>query len=468
MDRLDALRFGYPGAVVAYRLLSWVAAALVCAACSFDKGGFGDGDDAAIVPTPDANRRGPDATAGAPDADPNAPDADPNAPDAAPGTPDAAPGTPDAAPIPDATPLADAPCAGSSIPFDPSNFNRCDLLASVASWDVPAGETWVVNTDTGRLFEPGGPVGGATTDSVLFDQATGPQIRIFSAGGVNVQAGGILAFTGTRPAALVSYTDITVDGIIWAGAEAETHGAGGGNDIACGAGRGIDGVAQTTSIPRTGGSGGSGGGYGQSAGKGAKVEDSGGSTTVEGAENGTTTIIPLRGGCRGGKGGLATGGLGGGGGGALQLVAAGTIGVNGAIAAPGGGGRGVAGAASGGGGGGSGGALLFEATIIDIAGVVSANGGAGAEGSRGGTAPAAGQDGHTLDADPAIGGFGTSQGGDGGDGGSSMAGAQDGNEGSSNGSAAAGGGGGGGAVGRIHLNETTTLTVTGLVTPPAE
>ncbi len=468
MVRWDAQRIGYSGRLVSYRSLSWLAVALLCAACSFNKGGFSDPDDAAVPPPPDADPNTADASADTPDADPNAPDAPPGTPDAAP-IPDAPPGTPDAAPIPDAAPPPDAPCAGSTIPFDPSNFNRCDILASVASWDVPPGETWGIDTDSGQLFRPGGPVGGEATDSVLFDQPGGPQIRIFSVGGINVQSGASLGFIGTRPAAVVSYTDITVDGLIWAGAEGAIHGAGGGNDVVCGAGRGVNGVLQTTSVPRDGGSGGSGGGYGEPAGKGAKVEDSSGSTTVEGIENGNTTIVPLRGGCRGGKGGLPTGGLGGGGGGGLQLVAAGTIGVNGAVAANGGGGRGVSGSNSGGGGGGSGGALLFEATVIDISGVVSANGGGGAEGSRGGTSTSTGDDGSMFDADPAIGGFGSSQGGDGGNGGSAMAGAEDGLEGNSNsGSGAAGGGGGGGSVGRIHFSATTTLTVTGLVTPAAE
>ena len=110
------------------------------------------------------------------------------------------------------------------MPFDPSNFDRCVLPAAASAWNVGTGATWMVDTDTNTITRSGGVTSLAT--SVLVDQAGGPQLRIFVASGVNVAPGGTIVFTGARPAVLVSYSDITVGGIVSASAEGSRSGAG--------------------------------------------------------------------------------------------------------------------------------------------------------------------------------------------------------------------------------------------------
>jgi hypothetical protein len=105
---------------------------------------------------------------------------------------------------------------------------------------------------------------------------------------------------------------------------------------------------------------------------------------------GSESLVPLLGGCSGGRGGgcneTAAGG------GALQLSASGRVSVRGAIRANGAAGVKGCGFEGGGSGGGSGGAILIEARAIEAAPLaLEANGGNGGEadgvGGAGSTAP---------------------------------------------------------------------------------
>lgn len=435
-------------------------AALLLAGCTFDPSAFAPSSGAdASGPPADAGRRA-DAAVGTPDAVPGTPDAMPGTPDAAPTTPDAAPGTPDA-----------AGCPGDILPFEPVNFERCDVPPIGAALTVPAGSVWSIDTDTGDIDVIAGLAVPPALSTRAVTQTGAPAILIVAVDELHVQGGGVLGASGSRALAIVSASNITVDGLLYAGGFEDSTGPGADHAVACADGIGADGTAQTTSMMKTGGSGGGGGGYGQDGGTGAKVHDSGGADSDKGRKSGNKSLVPLRGGCSGGDGGHTGGGRAGGGGGAVQLVAAEDVVVNtgGAVTASGGGGRAPTASNSGGGGGGSGGAVLVEADAITVLGAITANGGAGGEGSRTGSSADAGENGHSSDATPAAGGSSFSSGGDGGDGGTRSAGAEPGQEGESSAPQAAGGGGGGGGVGRIRLTaHGSTPLVSGTVSPVNE
>ncbi|HEY4181260.1 MAG TPA: hypothetical protein VGM90_30655 [Kofleriaceae bacterium] len=190
------------------------------------------------------------------------------------------------------------------------------------------------------------------------------------------------------------------------------------------------------------------------------------------ANPGPDELIPLRGGCAGGKGGsgvlgssgLSPGGAGGAGGGAIQISSNTEIVLGSAIIADGAGGIGVTAEHAGGGGGGAGGAILLEAPLISYGN----NANLCANGGGGGTGGNAGHTGKTASTcEQASGGAGvddtTPNNGGGGAGGfSSLPGQRAGENGNSPGSErtpAYGGGGGGGGVGKIRVNGQTTGAV---------
>jgi hypothetical protein len=360
---------------------------------------------------------------------------------------------------------ADPACAGATIPFEPSNFTRCDLSVPTTPITLTGGDVAVIDTDDGTIN-----INGAVQSlaSSVVPQTGGPDLLVISTDDVSVPATASLAFRGTRPIAIASLGTIDIGGRVDMRGVG-TSGAPGSNSSSCG--EGDTGVAQTGAGTSTSAaSGGGGGGYGGVGGSGAAVPNSG-VATPGGDSNGNATIIPLRGGCNGGAGGNASSGEGGGGGGALQLVASGMIFVRSgaSVTASGGGGVRANNSFAAGGGGGSGGALLFEAPMIQIDGAVTANGGGGGQGNRGGVSTDSenGEDGHSVDAVPAAGGNSAlaPSGGSGGDGGSSAASAENGFEGINDATRSAGGGGGGGSVGRIRLNIDATPSTAGLVSP---
>ena len=353
---------------------------------------------------------------------------------------------------------SDAVNCDDLLPFQPSNFARCDMPA--VGVGIVVGASSVAVLDTKAMSFQIDQVDVAF-NSVVIAQPGGPELLVITADSVTID--GQLSVVGARPVAIVAVGAFTVTGSLSAGASTTTSGP--GADVsACGTDP--DGATQLATDGLIAGSGGGGGGFAKAGGIGARIP-TGPSDVPGGAANGTTSLIPLRGGCHGGDGGFGNA-VGGGGGGGLQLVAGVRLQIGGSVSAPGGGGTGTSVMGGGGGGGGSGGAILLEAPDLSIGGFVSAQGGAGGEGSRrtdGFTG--AGQDGHTSDATAAVCVPVSASGGKGGDGGAGATLPGNGTPGVSDTLNAAGGGGGGGSVGRIHLGVDASPSITGLVSPAA-
>lgn len=269
---------------------------------------------------------------------------------------------------------------------------------------------------------------------------------------------------GRRALVVVAVGAIEVRATLHAGAQQRTPGPGG---QFTGEGPGSDGKSSNAND-----SGGGGAGHGT---LGATGGASASSSNGEGGQGGIAYATELAGGSGGGAGSGAVGGaipcpgnqgfsLGGAGGGVVQLSAGTSLDVlfAGTIDAGGGGGRaGCKESASAGGGGGSGGSLWLEAPKMNLAGSITANGGAGGSGGRAnGTDSNDGQDGQDAPSSttPARGGQSTGMGsGAGGDGG--VLGVAP-----ATGDKATNGGGGGGAVGRIVLRTRATSPITGATT----
>jgi len=221
--------------------------------------------------------------------------------------------------------------------------------------------------------------------------------------------------------------------------------------------------------------GGGGGGFGGAGGKGG--EEGASPITTGGAVGNAISLLELRGGCDGGRGGdgSTTGGLpgvGGAGGGAVWISTdMGTlvIGTGAKINASGAGGArglGSTGPDDGGAGGGSGGLIVSQAPaiILDPSAQIFANGGGGGGGAE------AGKSGHEG-SDPT----GPSSGGGGGQGGSAaglggigyfaLGIGLDGADGDP--AVHGGGGGGGGGAGAIRVASSTTISGTNVSPPPA-
>ena len=354
------------------------------------------------------------------------------------------------------------------LPFAPINFDPCDV------GDIGPGLTIEENStidSARRVLESNGLADvDLTATSAVIQQNDGPELLVLALSRLRIEAQVELQVIGARPLIIVATEDMHIAGTLHAGAVGPTDGLG-ANSAQCGAG----GTGETQTVPPGGpsaGTGGGGGGYGKVGASGAAVANSGGGVRPGGSANGDPSMVPLRGGCRGGRGGHPAsgqgGGPGGGGGGAIQLVAAQRIDVEagGVITAHGGGGQGASRNYAGGGGG-SGGAIVLEAVDIDIAGAVAANGGGGGEGARGGGRGNPGQDGRTDSDAVAVGGnAGAISGGDGGNGGAGTQAAGPGFPGINDLLRAGGSGGGGGSVGRVRLlHHGGELSVTGTVSP---
>lgn len=343
-------------------------------------------------------------------------------------------------------------CVGQAPVFGytPSNFTEaqlppsagavvvsCDLTIDTQSGDGGLGWTTCASGPPAPAWNLI-PVGGGTALLLFMDSLTLPL-------GATVQA------VGARPLIIAVRGAVAIDGALWGG-------SGAGSEVTCGAGAGAAGGVSGS--PATAGGGG-GGGFATSGGQGTDGEH-GGHKGERGSANGNPTLIPLRGGCRGGQGGHAAAGWGSGGqgGGALQVSAGGSLTVHSTatLAAQGGGGRGgLATQLAGGGGGGSGGALLLEAMALTVnaGGAVVANGGAGGEGSGASVSGADGQGGQRSTA--RAGSLPLTCGGDGGGGGARAGTPTDATKPSCGVNSP--GGGGGGSAGRVRLNAVHGCTL---------
>ncbi len=182
---------------------------------------------------------------------------------------------------------------------------------------------------------------------------------------------GTVGARGSRPLVLWSASTITLSDT----ATLDLHSSGltiigaGANDLTCMPGDGGAGVLTDPQI----GSGGCGGSFGGNGGASGAGASSNAIVSTE-CEQPATTLDRVRGGCRGGHGGLsdAVGSLNGGNsGGAVYLMAFDSIEISGAIDARGGAGRAAFGNGSrmaGGGGGGSGGLIGLDAPSLMLDG----------------------------------------------------------------------------------------------------
>jgi hypothetical protein len=263
------------------------------------------------------------------------------------------------------------------------NANRCaDLAPSnnlAARLDLATNAqpltltgTAIIDTSAGTVTNGGG-AGIAVTSTTL----PGTPVEIFAISVKSLSAANITV-RGTRALAILSDGDVTITGTVSLSADGPTAGPGSitTGTSACLGGNGTDGGNDI--------SGDGGGGFGSAGGTGGAAGVTPGGRA--GAVDGSATLVPLRGGCRGGQ----IRNMAGGGGGAIQISARGriTVGAGAFIAANGGGGSG--GLATGvfcllgtpcwvGAGGGSGGGILLEAAALTVAptGGLVANGGSG-------------------------------------------------------------------------------------------
>ncbi|MBL8920607.1 MAG: hypothetical protein JNJ54_17210 [Myxococcaceae bacterium] len=324
-------------------------------------------------------------------------------------------------------------------PYQPVNFDVPQLRAPPPAPTVlDCGETIIDTGATGnqRLTNW---CRGQPFEATIVRQPGGPEALLVSLAGLTITTDGGLTVVGNRPLILGVFGDVSITGRVVSRAGA----------INCGSGNGVDGASAGL-----GNSGGSGAGFATNGGTGGA--GTGTATTNAGSAAVQTGPTPLRGGCRGGRGGDQSGNLTEGGGG-LQISASGTLAVNGVIAAPGRGGAGgdwQAIKGKGGNGGGSGGMVILEAAALAISGgAITANGGGGGEG--GGVLGGDGRSGADgpFDTDTAApgGSGGALAGGEGGAGGALGP--------ATGGGANTAGGGGGGSAGRLFFRGATSCSI---------
>jgi hypothetical protein len=268
----------------------------------------------------------------------------------------------------------------------------------------------------------------------IIPQTSAPSLCVIRAGTISVAANVTLRFTGSSIPALVADGDLTIDGTLDVSADADMNGPGGGF---------------TSGEILTGISGGGG--------AGAKTFGGNGSAAAGTPPSGGAAVDPLS--FAGMRGGLRPANSpnnfllpvsGGAGGGLLLVSCKGTVRISGLLDAGGGGGRGgrdqVAGAQfspTGAAGGGSGGYVVMQGAQVELTSTARlfANGGGGGAGTNTNDASGSpGADGQRA-VSAAIGGSGTSPGGNGGFTSNPM-----------NGTYQAGSGGaGGGAAGWIQI-----------------
>ena len=345
-----------------------------------------------------------------------------------------------------------------------SNVNSGAYTYPTAWTTCAASGTTTINTTTGVITTSCTAAATSTyTNNNVAQAAGGPNVFVIRLSSMAIPATHTVTITGDKPAIFLVSGTVAVDGTIKADAAGTTAGAG-GNYASCTGGTGANG----SSLDGAGGGG--GGGFGQAgaagaAGRGVGNQGAGGSAGA--AVGSASTLMPLRGGCKGGQGGQQSGpgGAGGGGGGAFQVSAGATftIGSGAILSASGGGGALAPGDDEGGGGGGSGGAVLLEAS--GFAGTspatrtfVNGGGGGGGGGDFSG-GDSSGTDGwnvspRTNRAPGGVGGGGGSGTGDGGNGGQGGAPSGSATTGAAN--CCAGGGGGGGGLGFIVARVITS------------
>lgn len=360
------------------------------------------------------------------------------------------------APVDAGTPCDGGVCslAGDCLPpfpYAPSNFDVVQLRAPPPGPTVlDCGET-IIDSTGPSVNRPTNWCNGQPYEATVIRQDGGVEALLVSFNGLSITHDGGLRLVGDKPVIFGVFGNVSITGTIVAEA----------GDRIC-AGASADGEASVT-----GNGGGAGGSFSTVGGPGGTGSfTSGGTATAIESNLGPS---PLRGGCRGGRGGDQTNAPARGGGG-FQISAAGTMTISNTIAAPGrGGSGGVAGAitrlASAGNGGGSGGLLVLEASALTVSGgALTANGGGGGEGAALAANGQSGAQGALTSASPAPGGSGMALGGGrGGDGAAGTTGATGGQN------TITIGGGGGGGLGVVFLRSLApcNLNPNAVYSPPA-
>jgi hypothetical protein len=283
---------------------------------------------------------------------------------------------------------------GHCFSYTPSNVDP----SSYWNWEnAPTATLGCDDTlDTAAL--PAVGTGTATLCSASFPyetrtQLNGPNIAILWLKGLTVTSGFTIKLRGDKPVVFMVDGAVDISGTLDAGSTAS----------AAGAGASVAACAASVGTPSNGG----GGGGFRFAGSGGAARDIGDTSACPATQFAgqaiSTSLVPLRAGCAGGKGAdgqsktdvskfIAPGGGGGYGGGAVQISASGAVVITGAVTSGGaGGGPGAIAAAQDtgqlapacGGGGGSGGAVLLEGKGVTTNAKVFVNGGGGGGGGPG-------------------------------------------------------------------------------------
>lgn len=330
----------------------------------------------------------------------------------------------------------------SPFPYPATNFNPALYDAGGA---VVINCAVVFNSSSGAVAP--GWCGGPAPNLHLVTMDGGVQARLIAAQSLLVTSSGSLTLHGALPVIIASYStgQTLIDGPILADTDgALDAGAGSRTRAQCGTQAGGDSVNPDH--------GGGGAGYGTPGAAGSLLGAAG--------DAGPTTPAPLLGGCPGGN--CTSGAAGGFGGGAVQLSVAGELKLgSGGVSVSGGGGRGgITGGSPprGAGGGGSGGVILLEGNRLDLtsSSFLTANGGAGGEGSDADESGGDGESGSVTGSGFAVSPNLANQGGNGGRGGTRGGAPQQGATQTTN-------GGSGGAVGRIFIRSHATPCVVNIL-----
>ncbi len=344
---------------------------------------------------------------------------------------------------------------------------------------VPVTCTLSVNTTDGAVSKTGTncPTVSSLPEVTQASNGFAPKVRVLVAKRIVIE--GKVVAQGDQALAIVAQDELVLaaTGVVDVSAAGLVPGAGSGTN--CGQAGALDGVKSGNGDFAGGGAGGTfgtAGGSGGAAKERLTIKANGGA--VRAINGNDVDLMPLRGGCPGGKGGGADSDRGGPGsaGGAVQLYAGIRMKLFGSILSAGAGGQsGSKDKQQGGGGAGSGGSILIESAQLEIgAAKLLAMGGGGATGRSlaGDLTTGDGQAGSKTSAAAAVGGpliesdVAHGQGGNG-SGVQPQASAQPGADGeASDNPKKSTGGGGGGGLGIIRINAVKcTNAGTGLIAP---
>jgi hypothetical protein len=279
-----------------------------------------------------------------------------------------------------------------SVNVDVTQWSAAFLTSPI--WNCNAAGTTTINSTAGTITSTSCALGTLDFTNNVPQLGGAPNVMVVRLRGLTVSTGHIIKLVGDKPVIFLVEGNVVVDsgGLIDAGAVLNVAGAGGSIATLCvGSTAGDNGT-----YPHVGGAG--GGGFGTGGGTGANKNGingyGGGGPTAD------QDLMPLRGGCSGGKGGgSAPVGVGGG---AVEISASGTItlgspSTTGSISAAGGGASSTpSGNTHGGSGAGSGGGVLLVSPATPTfygASAVRAHGGGGGGGAASGAAAVAGANG---------------------------------------------------------------------------